>query len=63
MRLSNHSLNIEAGRYKQPKIPREQIICFLCNLSKIETENHFLISAQHTTVKEKLLVKSWGIAL
>ena len=42
LRLSNYSLNIEAGRYKQPKIPRERRIRFLCNLSKIETENHFL---------------------
>ena len=42
LRLSNHSLNIEAERYKQPKIPRERRICFLCNLSKVETETHFL---------------------
>ena len=41
-RLSNHSFNIEAGRYKQPKIPRERRIGLLCNLSKVETETHFL---------------------
>ena len=48
-RLSNHSLNIEAGRYKQPKIPREQRICLLCNLSKVET----FLSVQRTCTPSK----------
>ena len=63
LRLSNHSLNIEAGRYKKPKIPREQRICFLCNLSKVETESHFLFECPAYALKEKLLIKSWSVTL
>ena len=40
-RLSNHSLMIEAGRYKN--IPKEFRFCYFCP-NKVETETHFLIN-------------------
>ncbi len=40
LRLSCHSLQIEVGRYK--KIPRENRICNLCTLNKVEDEKHFI---------------------
>ena len=57
MRLGNHSLNIEDGRYKQPKIPRERRICFLCNLSKVETETHFLFEFPAYNTQRKAFSK------
>ena len=40
-RTSSHSLFIENGRYENK--PREQRICQLCNMNKIENEFHFLL--------------------
>ena len=57
--LSNHSLNIEAGRYNQPKIPRERRICFLCNLSKVETETHFLFECPAYEAQRKAFSKEF----
>ena len=57
LRLSNHSLNIEAGRNKQPKILRERIICFLCNSSKVETETHFLFECPAYDTQRKAFSK------
>ena len=39
-RTSDHSLQIEIGRYK--KIPRNQRFCLSCN-SKIDDEYHFFL--------------------
>ena len=38
LRISNHKLAIETRRYSNPKTPREQRYCLLCNNNKIETE-------------------------
>ena len=40
-RLSSHELMIEWGRYEN--IPRDGRICKCCNVSKIESEYHFLL--------------------
>ena len=40
-RTSSHSLQIETGRYEN--LPREQRICQMCNMKKIEDEFHFLL--------------------
>ena len=40
-RLSSHELMIERGRYEN--IPRDDRICKCCNMSKIESEYHFLL--------------------
>ena len=41
-RLSEHSLAIETGRYKQSWLPKEERFCQLCKEDKVETELHFL---------------------
>ena len=40
-RLSSHNLALETGRYYN--IPKENRICTLCNMNKIESEYHFLL--------------------
>ena len=39
-RLSNHSLNIETGRYTKPKTPRENRVCSMCMV--VEDEQHVI---------------------
>ena len=41
LRVSDHNLNIERGRYTKPKTARELRLCPNC--SEIETETHFII--------------------
>ena len=41
LRISNHKLNIETGRYKKPFIPRENRLCDMCN-DRVEDEAHFM---------------------
>ena len=38
-RVSSHNLQIETGRYED--LPRQQRLCQLCNMRKIENEFHF----------------------
>ena len=45
-RCSNHPLAIEKGRQKNPKIPREERLCELCDTMEIEDEDHFLIKCK-----------------
>ena len=40
-RVSSHNLQIETGRYED--LPRQQRLCQLCNMRKIENEFHFLL--------------------
>ena len=42
LRLSNHNLRIETGRYSRPKLARHERKCFTCN-DEIETELHFVV--------------------
>lgn len=44
LRVSAHSLLIETGRYKRPKVIREERYCFHCGNNYIEDEEHFLIT-------------------
>jgi hypothetical protein len=44
MRISDHVLEIERGRYN--KINREQQICRQCHLNVIEDEEHFFFHCQ-----------------
>ena len=41
-RLSEHSLAIERGRYRQTWLPREDRLCSHCSQGVVETELHFL---------------------
>ena len=42
LRLSSHDLEVERGRYQKPRIPREDRLCKMCNVS-IEDKEHFFI--------------------
>ena len=43
-RISDHSLEIETGRYK--KVPREQRICQFCDNNNIDDEVHFFFTCE-----------------
>ncbi len=42
VRLSEHNLVIDTGRYKKSWLPKEECFCQLCKEGKVETELHFL---------------------
>ena len=42
-RISNHRLQIEAGRYIKPKIVHEDRNCEKCYSSEVEDEQHFFL--------------------
>ena len=42
IRVSNHNLEIDLGRYKN--IPPEERYCCLCNLNQVEDDFHFIMS-------------------
>jgi hypothetical protein len=46
LRISNHKLAIETGRYTRPKTPQHQRFCLLCNNGTIETEEHMISDCQ-----------------
>ncbi len=56
LRLSNHKLEIEAGRYKRPPIKSEERQCTHCP-GKIEDEEHFLLECKNYDKKRKDLFK------
>ena len=57
LRLSNHKLEIEAGRHKRPyKLPEERL-CFNC-INKMEDEKHFMMACKAYLEKRKALYKS-----
>jgi hypothetical protein len=51
MRISDHVLEIERGRYN--KINREQRICRQCHLNVIEDEEHFFFHCQKNRIIKK----------
>ena len=50
-RVSNHRLEIEIGRYTDPKTPLEERICKNCNLNKIEDEYHCIMECPYMSEK------------
>jgi exonuclease III len=55
LRISNHKLHIEIGRYKRPYLPREERICELC-AGEVEDEAHFLFNCSVlTNIREEYL--------
>jgi hypothetical protein len=47
LRVSNHKLQIELGRYHKPKkIPAEKRFCTVCNNNHVENEFHFLMDCK-----------------
>ena len=43
LRISNHDLMIERGRYFSPKLPRDERFCSTFSDNKIEDEKHCII--------------------
>ena len=41
LRLSSHKLKIKTGRYDN--IPRDEMLCSLCDCNRIDDETHFLL--------------------
>ena len=39
----SHKLKVETGRHTIPYTPREERICNLCTLNKVEDEEHFIV--------------------
>ena len=59
LRISNHALMIEIGRYQMPKVPKDRRLCSLCDQSKIEDENHFLFECPtYEILRRKLITNS-----
>ena len=44
LRISSHKLEIETGRYDN--IPRDEILCSVCNCNRIDDETHFSLDCQ-----------------
>ena len=44
LRCGYLQLQVELGRIQHPKVPLEDWVCRLCNLSEIEDTAHFLIT-------------------
>ena len=42
LRISNHALSIETGRYSKPKTPPDKRLCLLCDKNAVETELHMI---------------------
>ena len=45
-RLHAHGLEIERGRYTQPKTPRDRRFCLVCNQGAVEDESHFVLACK-----------------
>lgn len=58
-RMSDHSLKIEMGRYKN--IPREERICKNCDLNEIGDEHHFLHQCTSNEVLRNSLLNKINI--
>ena len=52
-RLSDHSLNIEKGRHRKPKITRDQRFCPFCP-TLVENEIHFITQCTAYTDRHEL---------
>lgn len=57
LRISNHKLLVETGRYAVPLIPREQRFCPRCQPANIvEDECHFLLSCPTFSLTRDLII-------
>ena len=57
-KVSNHKLMVELGRYQRDHIPRENRLCPLCKLNKVENESHFLFQCSRYQILEGEFLKS-----
>ena len=56
MRISNHTLQVERGRYKKPPIPRDSRLCNLCSV--VEDECHFLLKCPKYKEERTVLLEN-----
>ena len=56
MRISDHFLEIEKGRYKN--IKREERICQHCNINEIDDEKHFFFNCTKNKTLRETLIKN-----
>ena len=62
LRISNHNLLIERGRYCSPKLPREERLCSFCSECKLEDEKHFLLDCQFYN-EDRNSLKLWPLVI
>ena len=43
LRISNHTLCIETGRYTRPKTPPLERLCTMCSMGEVEDEKHLIL--------------------
>ena len=53
--LNNHGLQIERGRYTQPKTPEDKRLYLNCNFSVVRNEICFHLICQHNVVERSIL--------
>ena len=58
LKVSNHILLIERGRYCSPKLPREEHLCSTCSKCRLEDEQHFLLDCPFYN-EERNSLKLW----
>ena len=53
LRVSNHKLMIELGRYQTDHMPRETRLCPLCKSNQVENETHFLLQCSKYSLQRQ----------
>ena len=53
LRCSSHALEIERGRYQNPKVPRDLRLCLVCQI--VEDEEHFVTNCSINQAERRLL--------
>ena len=53
LRCSSHALEIERGRYQNPKVPRDLRLCLVCQV--VEDEEHFVTNCSINQAERRLL--------
>ena len=56
LRTSAHSLRIQTGRFSNNRTPRNERLCLLCNMNKVEDEFHFMfICPKYSILRRKYI--------
>jgi len=59
LRISNHLLNIETGRYKRPKkTPVSERLCTMCSMGAVEDEQHFILDCAYYKTERSLFLNN-----
>ena len=53
LRCSSHALEVERGRYQNPKVPRDLRLCLVCQV--VEDEEHFVTNCSINQAERRLL--------